>query len=56
MSDQRPVFRKVLLHLLRLKRRNRRVPIVGRDGSNIEAIDERDSHSLSERTERPRQI
>ena len=54
IKDQ--LSRKVLLHLLRVKRRNRRVPIAGRDISNIEATGERDSHSLSERSERPRQV
>ena len=54
IKDQ--LSRKVLLHLLRVKRRNRRVPIAGRDISNIEATGERDSHSLSERSERPSQV
>ena len=40
-------FRKVLLHLLRFKRRNR-VPIVGRDESNIEVVGERFSEPLRE--------
>ena len=46
ISDQRPVcFRKVLLHLLRFKRRNR-VPIVGRDESNVEIVGGRFSEPL----------